>query len=111
MTSTEKILFIVNMIPEGKVFTYGKVADLAGLPGRSRMVSKALKQAPTSMQIPWHRVINSQGKISIPKGSSGYRAQIELLRIEGIKINTGRIKLSDYLWEPDLATLVMDIPF
>ncbi|RYV01453.1 cysteine methyltransferase [Shewanella sp. OPT22] len=111
MTSNEKILFVVNLIPEGNVFTYGKVADLAGLPGRSRMVSKALKQAPRSMLIPWHRVINSQGKISIPKDTKGYREQIELLRIEGIEINNGRIKLADYEWRPDLATLVMDIPF
>ncbi len=111
MNSAEKILFIVTMIPKGSVFTYGKVADLAGLPGRARMVSKALKQAPKSMKTPWHRVINSQGRISLPKDSNGYREQIELLRIEGIEVVNGKIKLKQFEWKPDLATLVMDIPF
>ncbi|MGS0725371.1 MGMT family protein, partial [Shewanella sp. 0m-11] len=52
-----QIWHIVSMIPEGKVCSYGKVADLAGLPGRARYVSKALKLAPDELNLPWHRVI------------------------------------------------------
>lgn len=111
MTSIEKLLFIVNMIPHGAVISYGKIADLAGLPGRARMVSKALKQAPKSMNVPWHRVVNSQGKISLAKDSKGYREQIELLRLENIEVINGKVKLTEYEWKPDIATLVMDIPF
>ncbi|MBE8168248.1 MAG: cysteine methyltransferase [Shewanella sp.] len=111
LTAIEKILFIVAMIPEGKISSYGKVADLAGLPKRARYVSKALKLADPTNKIPWHRVINSQGRISLPKDSDGYRTQTELLRIEGVEVNQGKIKLSKYEWQPDIASLVLDMPF
>ncbi|MCL1076843.1 MGMT family protein [Parashewanella spongiae] len=107
----ERILFIVAMIPEGKVSSYGKVADLAGLPKRARYVSKALKLADPKKNIPWHRVINSQGKISFIKDSNEYRAQAELLRIEGVEVNQGKIQLSKYEWQPNIASLVLGIPF
>lgn len=106
-----KIWTIVNMIPEGKVASYGKIADYAGLPGRARYVSRALKQAPNSLNLPWQRVINSQGKISFKPDSHDFRRQQELLRLEGIEVNRGKINLSEYEWRPDLATLVMSMPF
>ncbi|RLV58650.1 MGMT family protein [Parashewanella curva] len=111
LTPIQRILMVVDMIPEGKVTTYGQVADLAGLPKRARLVSKALKSSPPSRNTPWHRVINSQGKISLPKDSHGYRTQIELLRCENIEVNQGKVRLSDYKWQPCIATLVMDLPF
>ncbi|ABV36612.1 methylated-DNA-(protein)-cysteine S-methyltransferase [Shewanella sediminis HAW-EB3] len=107
----EKIWFIVGMIPEGTVTSYGKVADLAGLPGRARYVSKALKSAPQEMNLPWFRVINSQGRISFKENSQPYQAQMELLRLEGVEVIRGKIKLQDYEWQPDIATLVLEIPF
>ena len=110
-TAVEKISFVVNIIPPGKVLPYGKVADLAGLPGRARYVSRALKLAPSEANLPWHRVINSAGKISFPKNSDLFQQQTELLRLEGIEVNQGNISLSKYLWQPDLATLVMTLPF
>ncbi|ACJ29063.1 Methylated-DNA-(protein)-cysteine S-methyltransferase [Shewanella piezotolerans WP3] len=102
---------IVSMIPEGKVSSYGKIADLAGLPGRARYVSKALKAAPNSLALPWHRVINSQGRISFAEYSQFYIEQMELLRSEGVIVNRGKVKLSEYEWQPDMATLVLSIPF
>ncbi|MCW3172042.1 MGMT family protein [Shewanella subflava] len=110
-TSVEKILFVVNVIPVGKVLPYGKVADLAGLPGRARYVSRALKLAPIEANLPWHRVINSAGKISFPPNSDLFQKQTELLRLEDIEVNQGNISLSKYLWQPDIATLVMTLPF
>ncbi|WP_228289722.1 MGMT family protein [Shewanella cyperi] len=107
----EKIWLIVAMIPEGKVCSYGRIADYAGLPGRARHVSKALKLAPCALGLPWHRVINSQGKISFPHDTEGFREQQELLRAEGVTVNRGKIALSEYEWRPDLATLVMAMPF
>ncbi len=60
----------VQQIPQGKVACYGQIADLAGLPGKARLVGKALSKVPKSgwkeKIVPWHRVINSQGKISFP---------------------------------------------
>ncbi len=106
-----KIWHIVAMIPQGKISSYGKIADYAGLPGRARYVSKALKSAPEHLSLPWHRVLNSQGKISFEKNSVSFQEQMELLRIEGITVNCGKVNLSEYQWRPDLVTLVMAMPF
>jgi len=106
-----KIWHVVAMIPPGKVSSYGKVADFAGLPGRARYVSKALKSAPEHLSLPWHRVLNSQGKISFEKHSVPFQEQMELLRIEGVTVNCGKVDLSEFEWQPDMATLVMSIPF
>ena len=111
LSSSERIWFIVNLIPKGSVLPYGIVADLAGLPGRARYVSRALKIAPESLQLPWHRVINSQGKISFEKNTEPYQNQQELLRLDGVKVNAGKVLLSEYQWKPDIATLVMTLPF
>ena len=55
---------MVGRIPYGKVATYGQIAHLAGYPGRARQVGYALAGMPEEMDLPWHRVINAQGKIS-----------------------------------------------
>lgn len=106
-----QIWHIVSMIPEGKVCSYGKVADLAGLPGRARYVSRALKAAPSELALPWHRVINSQGKISFAEHSEAFIEQMQRLRSEAIIVNRGRVQLAEYEWRPDLATLVLSMPF
>ncbi len=111
LSSTEKIWFIVSMIPKGNVCTYGKVADFAGLPKQARFVSRALKIAPKTMALPWHRVINSQGKISFKPDTNQFREQIERLRVEGVKINEGKMKLTKFEWQPDMATLMLQLPF
>ena len=111
LSPKQRIWFIVNMIPEGNVLAYGKVADLAGLPGRARYVSKALKDAPPHLFLPWYRVINSQGKISFKLNTIHFQNQQERLRSEGVEVNKGRISLSKFEWRPDLATLVMSLPF
>ncbi|WP_299494589.1 MGMT family protein [uncultured Shewanella sp.] len=107
----EKIWHIVAMIPQGQISSYGKVADYAGLPGRARFVSTALKKAPSHLSLPWHRVLNSQGKIAFPKHSPAFRDQMQRLTLEGIQVENGRIKLTQFEWKPDIATLVLSIPF
>mgnify|MGYP000005426192 FL=1 len=106
-----QIWHIVSMIPKGKVCSYGKVADLAGLPGLARYVSKALKSAPSELGLPWHRVINSQGRISFAEHSEGFIEQMQRLRSEEVIVNRGKVKLSEYEWRPDMATLVLSMPF
>jgi methylated-DNA-protein-cysteine methyltransferase-like protein len=107
----QKIWLVVSLIPEGKVLTYGKVADLAGLPGRARYVSKALKEAPDTLNLAWYRVLNSQGKISFDKYSPLFQHQQASLRAEGVLITAGKLKLSEFEWRPEMATLVMSLPF
>ena len=95
------------LIPEGSVASYGQIAKLAGLPRRAaRMVGRALGAAPKEMQLPWHRIVNAQGKIAIPKGSAGYERQQKLLRAEGIDINEGQLDMDRYRWDPTLDELV-----
>ena len=62
----ERIWHIVARIPSGRVATYGQVAELAGLPGRARLVGHTLSRLPADTGLPWHRVVNSQGRLSFP---------------------------------------------
>lgn len=111
LSAMAKIWHIVAMIPEGKISSYGKIADYAGLPGRARYVSKALKAAPAHLSLPWHRVLNSQGRISVEKNSTLFQQQMALLREEGVIVSAGKVKLAQFEWRPDIMTLVLDMPF
>lgn len=90
---------VVAAIPRGRVMTYAEVADRAGLGRAARMVSSALRTAPAHMELPWQRVINSQGKISFPKDSAAYIKQYELLLGEGVVFTNGRINLKVFMAE------------
>jgi methylated-DNA-protein-cysteine methyltransferase-like protein len=99
--AAEQVWQVVVSIPRGSVATYGQVASLAGLPGGARRVGRILSQLPDGTRIPWHRVVNASGGISLPPGSGSYRKQRSRLRSEGIAFSkTGRISLSRYGWRP-----------
>jgi len=104
--SYPRIWNIVHAIPEGRVASYGQVAELAGIGRGARMVGWALGQAPDRSTIPWHRVLNAQGKISIPKGSRARVEQIRRLTAEGIVVNDGKVDMRRYRWEPDIDELL-----
>ncbi len=85
----------------GKVFTYGKIAKLAGNPRAARQVSWLLHSSTKKYNLPWHRVINSQGKIAL-KSQDGKDYQKILLEKEGIEFaENNKIDLKKYLWEID----------
>ena len=86
-----RIWQVVALIPPGKVSTYGDVAKYAGLPGGARRVGFALKILPEDTRIPWHRVVNAQGRISLPGGSNAQSRQMKRLVAEGIEFHQGRI--------------------
>ena len=86
----------VKQIPKGKVATYGDVAMLSGLPGQQRLVGYALHNLPASSTIPWQRVINAQGRISLPRRTGGYRRQKKLLQEEGVVFSNETIDLDEY---------------
>ncbi len=94
------IIQVVHQIPAGNVATYGQVAELAGLPGAARLVGHTLKRLPSGSALPWHRVINSSGRISLPHGSPAYQRQSECLHAEGVILVNGRISLKRYRWQP-----------
>ncbi|HEU4830062.1 MAG TPA: MGMT family protein [Gemmatimonadales bacterium] len=101
MTSYQRIYAIVRRIPRGRVATYGQVATLAGLAGHARQAGYALHALPAATALPWHRVINAQGAISVRSaGGDGLRQRL-LLEAEGIEFDArGRVRLSRYQWRP-----------
>ncbi|PRD33256.1 UNVERIFIED_CONTAM: atl1 [Trichonephila clavipes] len=84
-----QILEVVALIPFGKVATYGQIAQLAGLPKHARLVGTVLKNLDEGSQLPWHRVINSQGKVStINLDENGENRQLKLLKNEGVLLGS-----------------------
>ena len=93
----------VACVPHGKVATYGQIATLAGYLGRARQVGYALAGMPEEWGLPWHRIINAQGKVSPRSGSKLHLFQYELLECEGIAFAQNRIDLNVFLWCPEEA--------
>jgi methylated-DNA-protein-cysteine methyltransferase-like protein len=95
-----RIWQVVALIPSGRVATYGDVASKAGLPGAARRVGRALKNLPADTRIPWHRVVNAQGRLSLPDRSASQYTQRERLQSEGIVFRGNRsIDLRQYRWQ------------
>jgi methylated-DNA-protein-cysteine methyltransferase-like protein len=99
---TDRALRILKRIPRGRVVTYGMVAAAAGSPMGARQVARVLHSLSRVEQLPWHRVINRRGAISLPRGL-GFELQRSLLRAEGVRVSgSGRVDLSRFLWKPRL---------
>jgi methylated-DNA-protein-cysteine methyltransferase-like protein len=96
---TEQIIHIIKSIPRGRVLTYGFIAKLAGNPRAARQVSWVLHSSSKKYHLPWHRVISSNGKISL-KTSEDRQYQKNLLEQEGINVLDGfKVDLEKYLWK------------
>jgi len=98
---------VVQRIPAGKVTSYGRIALMLGHPNAARAVGYALNALGsasggdlyTSATVPWQRVVNSQGRISIHNREHAAQEQANLLRTEGVAVDeNGRIDLDTYLW-------------
>jgi methylated-DNA-protein-cysteine methyltransferase related protein len=97
-----RIYDAVSRIPRGRVATYGQVARLAGLPGQARLVGYALAVLPDRSRIPWHRVVNARGEISL-RADEGPAAVLQRLRLEreGVVFDgRARISLLRFRWRP-----------
>ena len=100
-TRYRRIYSVVEDIPFGRVATYGQVAALAGYPRHARQVGYALHSLSPESGVPWHRVINARGEVSLrsEEGWEGY--QRHLLEEEGVEFDErGRVDLSVYGWDP-----------
>ena len=101
----ERVWATVKRIPRGRVATYGQIAALAGMPRHARQAGYALAATPANKKIPWHRVINAQGKISLrlkhwESGSDDL--QRILLEAEGVLFDsTGKVDLKRFRWQPE----------
>ena len=98
-SADERIWQVVAAIPEGSVATYGQVAELAALPNGARAVGKAMARLPKESRLPWHRVLNARGAVSLP-GDAG-RRQRRRLREEGHRFRNGRLDLDSCGWRPE----------
>lgn len=95
----EQVHLVVSCIPPGKVATYGQIARLLGAPHAARTVGWALRAAPDDKDVPWQRVINARGTISLGAGGHGAAIQQALLEAEGVVFDEqGRIDLNVYGW-------------
>ena len=104
-TSYDRIYEIVRLIPKGQVATYGQIAELANLAGKARVVGYALYRVDLQdLDIPWQRVVNVKGKVSLsPLRFGTDYLQRSLLESEGIIFNgKDQIDLRKYLWKPSL---------
>ncbi|MBD3255657.1 MAG: DNA methyltransferase [Candidatus Lokiarchaeota archaeon] len=96
---TERIKNFIKIVPRGKIATYGQIASYAGNPRAARLVSWILHSSSKKYHLPWYRIVNNKGKISLPKGK-GYHRQKKLLEQEGILFQEDDvIDLSKFKWE------------
>ena len=98
-----RVTDVVSRIPPGQLATYGQIADLIGAYGCARQVGWALRRLALPSQVPWHRVVNAQGRISMSLSREGSDwIQRELLLQEGVPVDAeGRLPLRERLWRPD----------
>lgn len=101
MDFTSEVIRLIKAIPRGKVATYGQIAYLTDLYPSIRRVVWILHSCSEKEGLPWHRVVNRKGTISLKPGA-GYEKQKQLLLKEGIMFDEkGRIDLDRFLWEPE----------
>ena len=96
---TKKAIAVIQCIPSGSVMTYGQIAAHAGSPRGARQVARLLHSMSSKYQLPWHRVINAEGRISIQDGIHR-EIQEELLQAEGVEINDSKIDLTKFRFDP-----------
>ena len=96
----KRVFQLVRRIPSGRVMTYGQIAAILGAGYTPRTVGFVMHSAGEE-DVPWHRVINSQGACSTMKIVLPANRQQGMLEQEGVKFDTsGRCDLRQYLWEP-----------
>jgi methylated-DNA-protein-cysteine methyltransferase-like protein len=100
-TTYARLYSVVSRIPRGRVATYGQVAALAGLPRHARLVGYSLSRLPPDSGVPWHRVVNAKGQVSLRANGLGHdELQVHLLRREGVRMKDGAIDLDRHQWRP-----------
>lgn len=96
---TEKVLHIIKAVPVGQVISYGQVAAYAGIPRGARQVGGILKSHDEE-DVPWWRVINNQGRISIKNMFHGADEQVHRLEAEGVVVADFAVNMHKYRFQP-----------
>jgi len=96
--NTERVVAVLKAIPFGRVMSYGEVAAVAGLPNGARQVARLLHSLSSKLNLPWHRVVRSDGRIALPPGE-GLEIQVVLLREEGVEVSDeGQVDREYYVY-------------
>jgi methylated-DNA-protein-cysteine methyltransferase-like protein len=105
-SAVDRILAAIRAVPRGQVAGYGEIARRAGLPGRARLVARLLA-GNEDPELPWHRVLRSDGRIAFPPDHPHFDEQQQRLRAEGVDVREGRVRgqrasatLDEILWAP-----------
>lgn len=93
----QRVFQIIAAIPSGRVTTYGEVARMAGSPRAARQVGGVLKKLPEGSTLPWHRVVNRHGEISLQ--GEDFKRQRQALLAEGVMFRAGKIDLLTFGWK------------
>ncbi len=96
----EALYLVLAQIPEGKVVSYGELAEMAGLGRAARWVGRTLSQLPDGSRLPWHRVIAAGGRLSLAAGTASGAEQRARLRDEGVSILNERVDMRRHGWRP-----------
>ncbi len=88
-----RILDAIRAVPRGEVASYGGIARRCGLAGRARLVARVLRENDDA-DLPWHRILRSDGRIAFPVGSRPWREQARRLRDEGVAVHNGRVRMA-----------------
>lgn len=101
MSFFENVYEAVQLIPRGKVATYGQIARMIGAPRSSRAVGYALHVNPRPGVIPCHRVVNREGRLAPAFAFGGPEIQARLLESEGVRVSADFVvDLEKYIWQP-----------
>ena len=106
VSAYSRIYVVVARIPRGRVASYGQIAEIAGLAGHARQVGYALASLEPGADIPWHRVVNAKGEISLRAHTAARPLQRAMLESEGVVFDTaGRVSMEKYRWRPSRRTI------
>jgi methylated-DNA-protein-cysteine methyltransferase-like protein len=98
---------LVRDIPRGQVVTYGQVAAILGWPRAARAVGQAMRHCPPD--VPWHRVVNARGGISLRANVGSMLTQRLLLEQEGVRVRRGQISLDRHRWRGPRGSRRLDM--
>jgi methylated-DNA-protein-cysteine methyltransferase-like protein len=90
-----QVLFILSEVPKGECIAYGELAKQAGFPRHARKVGHLMKNLPKDTKLPWHRVVNSQRKISFAENTDAYIRQKTKLEQEGWTIVGNKLTVNE----------------
>lgn len=103
MSFSQKVVELIKKIPKGKVATYGQIAALANSPRAAISVGQILHRSSEKHDLPWQRVINRQGRISVSCLEHPAEMQVALLREDGVKVieknGSFWVNLGQYQWQ------------